>query len=119
MFYRPVYYLIEEQEYMTALKFRSLDKFQFLVKTISGEGGRDLLPKLFDFSKVKPGCYPNQSFLHDFCQLLHAGHARPVASILAELDRPVLTELRVNQGKPSAIVPPKRHDDEGFVQDEQ
>jgi hypothetical protein len=84
---RAVFYTLEEQQHMAASMYMNLGRFQFLMKSISEEGGQSTKPRLLDMSGVEPGLYPDDTILEKVRAKLHARTAIPVGQILDSIQR--------------------------------
>ncbi len=83
--YRPVEYNLDEQHYVAAQLYKNLSTFQFLVRTMSGEGGHDTPLRPLDLTGIEPGVWPDEARVAKIRQLLHQRTAVPVAQILGEI----------------------------------
>jgi hypothetical protein len=118
IYQRPVTYTVDEQHHLASMLFSDLGRFQFMVKSISGEGDRDLPLRRLDLSQIEPGCYPNDKQLTRVRELLHQRTATPVADILASIKQRRKTWLPNVKGSSGSDIVARKTDDEGFVQDE-
>lgn len=84
---RAVFYTLEELQYMAASMYMNLGRFQFLMRSVSEEGGQSTKPRLLDMSGIEPGIYPNDAVLNRIRAKLHLRTAIPVHRILETIQR--------------------------------
>ena len=87
VYQRPVGYNLDEQRYAASRIFQELGLFEFLMKSLDGEGGRDLPMRRLWADRLDPGDYPDDDLLKTVRANLHRRTARRVATILDEIDQ--------------------------------